>query len=57
VDQPLVEGWQVTVVDSFDPFYAPEIKRQNVGLPMEDSSFGLVEVDLTDRTEAWISTG
>jgi UDP-glucuronate 4-epimerase len=48
VDRLLAENWQVTVVDSFDHFYDPEIKRQNVEPHMEDSSFELVEVDIRD---------
>jgi UDP-glucuronate 4-epimerase len=32
VDLLLGEGWEVTVVDNFDPFYDPQIKRQNIAL-------------------------
>ena len=29
VDRLLGEGWRVTVVDNFDPFYDPAIKERN----------------------------
>lgn len=46
VDRLLAEGWRVTVVDCFDPFYDPEIKRRNVKPHLEDHNFELVEVDI-----------
>ena len=48
VDRLLTEGWQVTVVDNFDPFYDPEIKRRNIAPHRERSNFGLVEADIRD---------
>ena len=30
VDRLLCEGWRVTVVDNFDPFYDPAVKELNV---------------------------
>ena len=41
VEKLLAEGWGVTVVDNFDPFYSPAVKRANLagcqkplGLPL-----------------------
>jgi UDP-glucuronate 4-epimerase len=45
-DRLLAEGWQVTVVDSFDNFYNPEIKRKNLKSHLGDPSFELVEADI-----------
>ena len=51
VDRLLVEGdWRVTVVDDFNDFYAPEIKRQNVRPHMQSASYRLFEADIRDRT-------
>lgn len=49
VDKLLREGGRVTVVDSFDPFYDPEIKRQNVSHHLGNDRFDLVEADIMDR--------
>ncbi|WP_438317042.1 GDP-mannose 4,6-dehydratase [Candidatus Caldatribacterium sp. SIUC1] len=51
VDLLLDEGWQVTVVDSFDPFYDPRIKRQNVAPHLSHPNYTLVEADIRN-TEA-----
>lgn len=48
VDRFLAEGWRVTVVDNFDPFYDPEIKRRNVAGHLEDRNFELVEADIRE---------
>ncbi|MHB8117580.1 MAG: NAD-dependent epimerase/dehydratase family protein [Methanothrix sp.] len=48
VDRLLAEGWRVTVVDNFDPFYDTEIKRRNVALHLRHSTFDLVEADIRD---------
>jgi UDP-glucuronate 4-epimerase len=50
VDRLLAEGtWRVTVVDDFNDFYAPEIKRENVREHLKNSSYQLVEADIRDR--------
>jgi len=50
VDRLLAEGeWQVTVVDDFNNFYQPEIKRANVVAHRSDERFGLIEADIRDR--------
>lgn len=41
--------WRVTVVDDFNDFYDPEMKRANVSAHMSDSSFSIVEADIRDR--------
>ena len=30
VDSLMDDGWEVTVIDNFDPYYDPAIKRENV---------------------------
>lgn len=40
---------RVTVIDSFDPFYSPEIKRRNVRELLGDARFELVEGDIRDE--------
>lgn len=49
VDRLLTEGWQVTVVDNFDPFYDPAIKRRNVEPHLDYRTYRLVELDIRDR--------
>ena len=48
VDRLLEEGWQVTVVDNFDPFYDPLIKRRNIEHHMDYESYSFLEVDVRD---------
>ncbi|AEG15316.1 UDP-glucuronate 4-epimerase [Desulfofundulus kuznetsovii DSM 6115] len=48
VDRLLSEGWRVTVVDNFDPFYDPGIKRRNIAPHLEYSNYTLVEADIRD---------
>jgi len=48
VDRLLAEGWHVTVVDNFDPFYDPTIKRGNVEPHLDYESYTLVEADIRD---------
>jgi UDP-glucuronate 4-epimerase len=50
VDRLLAEGgWQVTVLDSFEPFYDPALKEANVAPHLGRSDYRLVRVDLRDR--------
>jgi UDP-glucuronate 4-epimerase len=47
VDRLLTEGgWQITVVDDFNDFYNPEIKRANVRERLANPDFRLVEADI-----------
>ena len=50
VDHLLGEsGWRVTVIDDFNDFYDPSIKRENVETHRSDPNFELVEADIRDR--------
>jgi len=42
VDKLLSEGWQVTVVDKFDPFYDVAIKEANIKPHLESPHYRLV---------------
>ena len=47
VDHLLAEGdWAVTVVDDFNDFYPPEIKRNNVRLHEKNPAYKLIEADI-----------
>jgi UDP-glucuronate 4-epimerase len=49
VDCLLAENrWHVTVVDDFNDFYSPEIKRQNVSAHLKNPNFTLFEADIRD---------
>src|SRR5215813_9045737 len=49
VDRLLSEdSWQITVVDDFNDFYEPSIKRQNLEAALRDSRCRLVEADIRD---------
>ncbi len=50
VDRLLSEQtWRVTVIDDFNDFYAPEVKRENLRAHEADPSFALFEADIRDR--------
>src|SRR4051794_12787708 len=51
-DRLLRDGWAVTGLDNFDPFYAREIKRANLASHAGNPSFDLVEADIRDP-ETW----
>lgn len=48
VDGLVAEGWHVTIVDNFDPFYDESIKRTNVSSYIDQPNTRLVEVDIRD---------
>jgi len=49
VDRLLGEGdWQITVVDNFNDFYAPEVKRANISAFLFHPQFALREIDICD---------
>lgn len=51
VDRLLREGqWNVSVVDDFNDFYDPVIKRMNVRLHESSSSYELFKTDIRDKT-------
>ena len=39
-------AWQVAVVDDFNDFYAPELKRANIAAYLENPNFRLYEIDI-----------
>jgi UDP-glucuronate 4-epimerase len=50
VDRLLSEGeWQVSVVDDFNDFYDPGIKRANAKLNQNNPNFHLFEADIRDK--------
>ena len=50
VDHLLSENsWHVSVVDDFNDFYAPSIKRQNVARVEDIENFSLFEADIRDQ--------
>src|SRR5215217_6097996 len=42
-------GWRVTVVDDFNDFYDPALKRRNVAAHLGRADFRLHEADIRDR--------
>jgi UDP-glucuronate 4-epimerase len=51
VDRLLAEGgWRITVVDDFNDFYDPAIKRENVRARLSDPDYQLVEADIRNQT-------
>ncbi|MBA3713783.1 MAG: SDR family NAD(P)-dependent oxidoreductase [Pyrinomonadaceae bacterium] len=50
VGRLLEEGrWRVTVIDDFNDFYAPAVKRANVAPHLGRDDFQLVDADIRDR--------
>ena len=50
VDRLLGEGdWKITVVDDFNDFYSPMIKRRNVRDHQQHSSYQLVNLDIRNK--------
>jgi len=48
VDRLLAEGWTVTGIDNFDPYYSVEQKRRNMAGHVDHASFRFVELDFRD---------
>lgn len=48
VDRLLHDGWYVTVLDNFDPFYNPTVKRTNIAQHLCHAHYRLVEMDVAD---------
>jgi UDP-glucuronate 4-epimerase len=48
VDRLLADGCRVTVVDNFDDFYDPGVKRRNIAPHLEHPSYSLVDEDIRD---------
>ncbi|HKX82880.1 MAG TPA: GDP-mannose 4,6-dehydratase, partial [Pyrinomonadaceae bacterium] len=52
VGRLLGEGtWHVTVVDDFNDFYCPDIKRSNVAGHLQNPNYRLVECDIRDAAK------
>jgi len=50
VERLLAEGiWQISVVDNFNGFYSPQIKRANIEKYSDSPDFSLYEVDICRR--------
>jgi UDP-glucuronate 4-epimerase len=47
-DRLLADGCRVTVIDNFDPFYDPAVKRRNVAPHLANPAYRLVEADIRD---------
>ena len=45
----LARGDEVVVIDCFDEFYEPRIKRNNIQTALKNQSYKLVEGDIRDR--------
>lgn len=50
VDSLLADGWRVTAVDNFDPFYAVETKERNVAPHLRHPHYSLARIDIRDAT-------
>jgi UDP-glucuronate 4-epimerase len=48
VDSLLRDGYRVTVVDNFDPFYPRQIKERNIQAHQRHDAWNLIEADLRD---------
>ena len=48
VDRLLADGWKVTAVDNFDPFYPRAVKEQNIAGHLRHPDYRLFEVDIRD---------
>jgi len=49
IAQLLSDGHDVTCLDSFDPYYDPAVKRQNIRTFLSHDRFTLIEGDINDR--------
>lgn len=49
VERLLSEGYRVAVIDNFDPFYDPAIKRKNIEEALNHERFSLFEGDIRDE--------
>lgn len=49
VEKLLNEGYQVTGIDNFDPFYQREVKLQNLKEANKNNNFNFIELDIRDN--------
>lgn len=47
-EQLLAEGHKVTILDNLDPFYDPEIKKQNISKVLDHPEFTWIQEDIRD---------
>jgi len=50
-DRMLEDGWRVTVVDNFDPYYDPATKWSNVGQNRRNPNYSIEVVDIRSPVE------
>jgi UDP-glucuronate 4-epimerase len=48
VDALLADGWRVVAIDSFDPFYAVDIKERNIASHLAHPHYTLSRIDIRD---------
>ncbi len=48
-DRLLGEGYRVTGIDNFDPYYDPEQKRRNISAALAREQYAFIEADVRDR--------
>ena len=54
VDWLLAEGdWHVTVIDDFNDFYEPTIKRENIRAHLQTARYSLKELDIRDQASLY----
>lgn len=51
VERLLEEGYQVTGIDNFDPFYSKEIKLKNLEKARTNKNFKFIELDIRDNNK------
>jgi UDP-glucuronate 4-epimerase len=49
IDSLLRDGWRVTALDNFDPFYARATKEGNIARHRQHANYGLAEVSICDE--------
>jgi UDP-glucuronate 4-epimerase len=47
-DRFLADGWRVTALDNFDPYYDPGQKRRNVARASKNQGYSLIEADVRE---------
>jgi UDP-glucuronate 4-epimerase len=57
VDGLLADGWDVTVIDNFDPFYPAAVKRANIDAHARHPHWRLLELDISDHEALGRVTG
>ena len=48
VDLLMEKGWNVTVIDNFDPFYERKTKESNISSHIQNEAFRKLEIDITN---------